>query len=338
MCGLGTWQHVKKSRKDISIMHSDIITGNLSRIGLGTHLGSFSDEDSRQYVEAIIFAVRNGVRAIDTAINYRGMRSEKDVGNALAVLLSSGEVKREDILISSKAGLLFGDITGGRNPVKYLHEVLEPRGIHSDDFCEFEGLYQTLNPDFYEIALQTSLQNLGIRTIDVHYVHIPEITRAGLTEEEFCQRLARLFAWYEDKIREGRIRFYGLALEMLCMEPDEEKWHIGIDKAHRIAREVSGGNSHFKYLQLPYNMQYPFAATIRNQSYGGEELSLIDAAHRAGLKVIGSMPLNCGKGFREASLTEMLSFALNGVDGIHLGSKNITHIREILDLCNGSAL
>ena len=83
---------------------------NIPKIGLGTHLGSFSDENSKQYIDAIIFAVKNGITMIDTAINYRGMRSEKDVGNAVSTLISSGIIKREDILISSKAGLLFGDI------------------------------------------------------------------------------------------------------------------------------------------------------------------------------------------------------------------------------------
>ncbi len=81
-------------------------------------------------------------------------------------------------------------------------------------------------------------------------------------------------------------------------------------------------------------MKYPFAATVQNQPYGEETLSLIEAAHKAGLKVIGSMPLNCGKGFWEASLEEMVSLALNSVDGINIGSKNMAHIRDILDLCN----
>lgn len=171
-------------------MISEITVKNVSRIGLGTHLGSFSDEDSRQYTDAMAFAVKNGITSIDTAINYRGMRSEKDVGNVISALISSGEIRREDIFISSKAGLLFGDITSGRNPMKYLHEVLEPKGICLGDFSEFDGLYQTLNPEFFETALQISLRNLGISAIDVHYVHIPEITRARSTEEEFYQKMA----------------------------------------------------------------------------------------------------------------------------------------------------
>lgn len=300
-----------------------------SRIGLGTHLGSFSDEDSRQYTDAIAYAVKHGITSIDTAINYRGMRSEKDVGNIVSTLISSGEIRREEIFISSKAGLLFGDVTRGLNPNRYLHEVLEPQGICLNDFSEYGGLYQTLHPAFFEIALQLSLQNLKIPAIDVHYIHIPEISRAKMPEDDFYQRMADLFTWYENKVKEGKIKFYGLALEMLCMEPGEEKWYISVEKADRIAREVSSGNSHFKYLQIPYNMKYPFAATIQNQTYGEEKLSLIEAAHEMGLKVIGSMPLNCGEGLKESSLKEMISFALDGVDGIHIGSKNIDHIREI---------
>lgn len=305
---------------------------NIHKIGLGTHLGSFSDEDSERYIDAVIFAVKNGITMIDTAINYRGMRSEKDVGNAVRTLISSDIIKREDILISSKAGLLFGDITSGRNPIKYLHEVLEPKGIRLSDFCECEGLYQTLNPDFFEIALQISLQNLGVDTIDVHYIHIPEITRAKLTEDEFYKRIAKLFAWYEDKVKEGKIRFYGLALEMPAMEPEEEKWYIDIERVVQIAREISNESSHFKYIQIPYNIQFPYAASVQNQSYRGEKCSLVEAAHRMGLTVIGSMPLCCGKGFENATLEEMISFALNEVDAINVGSKNVKHIQEILDI------
>lgn len=303
---------------------------NISRIGLGTYLGSFSDEDSRMYGEAVAFAVKNGITAIDTAINYRGMRSEKDVGSAVAALAASGAIRREDIILATKAGLLFGDITGGRNPMKCLHEVLEPRGIRLDDFCEYDGLYQTMKPDFFEAALQISLRNLGVDTVDIHYVHIPEITRAHLTEDEFYDRTTNLFAWYEHKVKEGKIRFYGLAFEMLAMEPREEKWYISIEKAWQAAREASGGDSHFKYIQIPYNIQYPYAATVPNQTCQGEDCTLVDAAHRMGMKVIGSKPLCGGEGFGKYTLEEMISYALNGVDAVNVGSRNVEHIREIL--------
>ena len=127
----------------------------MGTVALGTHLGNFSKEDSLKYVEAIKYAVRNGIYSIDGAINYRGMCSERDEGVALAELMNSGIITREEVFISSKAGLLYGDISAKLPPMKYLSEKLENKGISIEDFSEYEGLFQTLNPAFYEIALAT---------------------------------------------------------------------------------------------------------------------------------------------------------------------------------------
>ena len=124
----------------------------MGTVALGTHLGNFSKEDSLKYVEAIKYAVRNGIYSIDGAINYRGMCSERDEGVALAELMNYGIITREEVFISSKAGLLYGDISAKLPPMKYLSEKLENKGISIEDFSEYEGLFQTLNPAFYEIA------------------------------------------------------------------------------------------------------------------------------------------------------------------------------------------
>ena len=65
----------------------------MGTVALGTHLGNFSKEDSLKYVEAIKYAVRNGIYSIDGAINYRGMCSERDEGVALAELREYQEAK-----------------------------------------------------------------------------------------------------------------------------------------------------------------------------------------------------------------------------------------------------
>ena len=99
----------------------------MSRIALGTHLGDVNDEVSASYRNAVKYAVQNGIYTIDGAINYRGMRSEKDEGIAIRELIESGIVKREDIFVTSKAGLLFGDITERMNPKMYLENILKPQ-------------------------------------------------------------------------------------------------------------------------------------------------------------------------------------------------------------------
>ena len=110
----------------------------MSRIALGTHLGDVSEEVYLQYQGAISFALQNGIATIDGAINYRGMCSEKDEGIAIRKLIEEGTISREDVFVTSKAGLLFGDITEKINPQMYLEKNLKPRGITELDFCEAE--------------------------------------------------------------------------------------------------------------------------------------------------------------------------------------------------------
>lgn len=305
---------------------------NMGRIALGTHLGDFSDTDSEKYIQAIKYAVRNGINTIDGAINYRGMRSEKDEGIAINQLIEAGEIKREDIFITSKAGLLFGDVQEGLNPQKCLTEILEPNGITIDDFTEYEGLLQTLNPKFFETALNKSLQNLGIETLDLYYIHIPEISRLGLSEEEFYTQIEILFRWYESKVSEGKIRFYGIAFEFMTEEPQEAKWHIELEKLKQLAEKVAVGESHLKYILFEYNLLCASANIDKTQTVNGQQMTMLEACRKLGFETVASMPFAMGDGLEKYSVEEMLSFALDGMEHVIVGSKNTKHIQEIIDI------
>lgn len=306
----------------------------MTKLALGTHLGDFSEEDSKKYIDAISYALTNGITTIDGAINYRGMCSEKDEGIAIRTLMDQGLLEREDFCITSKAGLLFGDVRHGMNPKRYLTEILEPKGITINDFYEYEGLYQTLKPAFFETALEKTLLNLGLETLDIHYIHIPEITRAALSEEEFYDRMEELFEWYENKVSEGKIRYYGIALEFMVQEPTEGKWHFEIEQILLRANKVAKGMSHFKYVLFTYNLLCPYATTVPNQEVKGKKLTIVDACKELGLSTVGSMPFAMGDGFKQYTVKELLDFALVGVDHVIVGSKNITHIKEIQEIVN----
>jgi aryl-alcohol dehydrogenase-like predicted oxidoreductase len=88
---------------------------NVSRIALGTHLGKMNEADSALYQESIEFALCNGINFIDTALNYRGMRSERDVGAVLSNLFKEDRINRDDIVVSTKAGIIPGDIDLQKN-------------------------------------------------------------------------------------------------------------------------------------------------------------------------------------------------------------------------------
>lgn len=54
-----------------------------SSIGIGTYLGDPDDETDRAYEAAIKAALRGGINLIDTAVNYRFQRSERNIGKAV---------------------------------------------------------------------------------------------------------------------------------------------------------------------------------------------------------------------------------------------------------------
>lgn len=302
----------------------------MSRLALGTHLGDATDAVSEQYRDAIVYALQHGITTIDGAINYRGMLSEKDEGIAIRKLIESGAMCREDFCITSKAGLLFGDITERINPKMYLENILKPQGITEKDFYQYDGLYQTLNPAFFEIALDKSLQNLGLETIDIHYIHIPEISRSGMAEAEFYDKMEKLFCWYENKVKEGKIRSYGIALEFMGEEPEEAKWHFELEEIKRRADIAGKGNGSLKYVIFEYNIDCPYAQNTASQTVAGEKVTLAEACHKLGLETVASMPLAMGDALKNHSVKELLEFALNGTDHVIVGSKNVKHIEEVL--------
>src|SRR5579862_1127042 len=107
----------------------------LSSIGLGTYLGEPDEETDRNYADAIAVALRSGINVVDTAINYRHQRSERNVGEAVAKSIEAGELKRDEIVICTKAGYLAFDSNLPADPRAYFQDeyiepgILDPRQI-----------------------------------------------------------------------------------------------------------------------------------------------------------------------------------------------------------------
>ena len=88
--------------KDFYIKHNDLV---FSKLGLGT----FNKEPYKEenyvfhYIEGVKEAIKSGINLIDTASNYRYGQSEKEIGIALEELFQENSVKREELIICSKA-------------------------------------------------------------------------------------------------------------------------------------------------------------------------------------------------------------------------------------------
>ena len=77
---------------------------------MGTYLGQTTNKDDNDMENAVYESIKSGaINVIDTAINYRAMKSEKSIGRALSRLIKDGIVSRDQVFICTKNGYVTND-------------------------------------------------------------------------------------------------------------------------------------------------------------------------------------------------------------------------------------
>jgi aryl-alcohol dehydrogenase-like predicted oxidoreductase len=286
----------------------------LSSIGLGTYLGEPDDDTDREYISAIATALRSGINVLDTAINYRHQRSERNVGAALRQVVDSGEVKRHEVVVCTKAGYLSFDGDLPADPRAYfLREYVEPGII---DPAQLAGGMHCMAPAYLENQIARSRRNLDLETIDVFYVHNPESQLAEVPREVFHERLRGAFAALEKQVKAGSIAYYGMATWGAFRVAEGTRDYISLAEVEGLAREVGGGQHHFRFVQLPFSLAMPEAFALANQQVGKEKMSLLAAASKLGVAVVGSASLYQGH------LTHGVPDFVRGILGLRSDAEN----------------
>ena len=198
----------------------------VSSLGIGTYLGGKGDDTDRRYEDAIAHAANSGINFIDTSLNYRQTRSERNIGRSIA------NMPREELIVCTKAGYL---IQGATPP-------LEPGDI--------VGGNHSIAPSFLRDQIRRSRTNLDLETVDVLYLHNPETQLSHIRHEEFEARLTMAFEALEQMRTEGVIRFYGAATWDGFRKPGL----LSLSRMLSIARTVGGDGHGFRFIQLPLNL------------------------------------------------------------------------------------
>ena len=263
----------------------------LSSIGLGTYLGEPTEAADQRYTEAIEEALRSGINLLDSAINYRHQRSERNIGAALREMLDAG-VRRDEVVVCTKAGYLSFDADMPADAHAYFRkEYVEP-GIL--DPAEVAGGMHCMAPVFLANQIERSRRNLGLETIDVFYVHNPESQLGAVPRQEFRRRLKSAFEMLEKAVAEGRIRYYGVATWNAFRVPAGQEDGIDLADVVSLAREAGGDHHHFRFVQLPFNLGMPEAFALRNQRAEGKAGAVLEVAPHLGVAVVGSATLYQG--------------------------------------------
>lgn len=312
----------------------------VSSIGLGTYLGDPNDETDDAYREAIELALDSGVNVIDTAINYRHQRSERVVGEAIA----ESEVPREAVFVSTKGGFVPFDENRPDNPGGYIRdEYLEPGILDRDDIAHGS---HAISPSFVRNQLYRSLDNLGIDTIDLYYVHNPETQLDVRSRDDVYDQLEATFELLENRAAAGDLRHYGIATWDAFRVPKTHDHYLSLPEVITRARNAakSAGNSatHLRAVQLPFNLYMADAFTVEAQPGPDGDQSVLWFAQEAGLNVFTSASLAQGQvvdGIPSA-VDERLSGETNAQKGLNFarsapgvtcaltGMADVEHVRE----------
>jgi aryl-alcohol dehydrogenase-like predicted oxidoreductase len=248
----------------------------VSTLGLGTYLGNADEADDRLYMEAIEKALLSGVNLLDSAINYRCMRSERNIGTALRKLETEGKLKRSEVVVCTKGGFIPYDGEPPRDGAAYFHREYVAQGI-----CGPEDLVagcHVMTTSYLKNQVERSLRNLGVNSIDLYYLHNPEIQLDEMDPPEFYKRLALAFESLEDQVKEGKISSYGTATWNGYRVPPSETGHLSLEKVLRASEKAGGSRHHFRAVQLPYNLGMAEAYAAPTQNLGSQSVSLLAAA------------------------------------------------------------
>lgn len=292
----------------------------VSSLGIGTSRGATDGATDVAYAAAIVAALRGGVNVIDTALCYRHQRSERAVGMGLRAWIEGGG-DRDAVVVCTKGGYVLPDD--------------DPALVGTGSMG---GGFYSITPAFLSGQLARSRRNLGLKTIDVYYLHNPEVDRRFHDEPTFQSRIRAAFAMLERAVADGQIGSYGTATW--------DGYLSGVLSLRRMvdaARDVAGAGHHFRFVQLPCNAAM-LPSLQRRSDHGG---TVLDVAGELGVTVVASAALGGGVPLAATTVepshststpAQMAIERVRGTPGVCtalVGMRSLNHVAENLALASG---
>jgi aryl-alcohol dehydrogenase-like predicted oxidoreductase len=306
---------------------------SLSSVGIGTYLGQDDDATDALYEGALERAIASGINVVDSAVNYRRQRSERAVGRALGRVVRAGGARREGVVVATKGGFLPFD--GPAPP-----GLLRPGDLVAGSHC--------MTPLFLEDQIERSRVNLDLETIDIYYLHNPEIQLGEVPRPKVMRRLRAAFEFLESAAGDGKIGLYGTATWSGYRQPRDARDFLSLPDLVALAEEVGGAEHRFRVVQAPYNLAMTEAFTLANQGSGREPVPLLESARRLGVYVMSSASIYQGQLAKnlppviaqflpglDTDAQRALQFVRStpGVGTALVGMRSAAHVAEAARLC-----
>ena len=316
----------------------------ISNVGIGTYLGDSDEKTDDAVKNAVKQSILSGVNIIDTAINYRAQKAERSVGRALSELIKEGKITRDQIFLCTKNGYLTNDADVKQEFWEYVKTEYTQKGIISEG--DVTSGYHCMTIPYLNDQLERSMKNLGVECIDLLYLHnAVEGQINDVSREQFLKNLRLVFEFYEQKRREGKIKFYGMATWECFRVSNDSPQYLSLQDTVSIARDVGGQDHGFRFIQLPFNLHYDQALLKKTQLFNGSPISILEAASKLGIGVFTSVPFMQGRLLAPGAMPEFndlkpslraLQFIRSapGVLAPLVGQKSPEHVSENLEIMN----
>lgn len=265
----------------------------LSSIGLGTYLGQEDEATDRGYEECVRTALSSCVNVFDSAINYRGQRSERAIGRTLDRAFDEGLAKRDEVFVSTKGGYLPHDAEDPRDPRAFILETFVESNLAPRSEIVRGG--HCITPSYLRDQIARSRENLGLATIDLYYLHNVESQRAAVGPDVFRQRLRAAIEVLEEAVSQGRVAAWGVATWDGLRAPAEHPEHLSMAEIRTVAEEVAGAGHHFRGVQLPVNLAMPEAIAYPSQEGRAGRAPALEVAAQLDLAAFGSASILQGR-------------------------------------------
>jgi aryl-alcohol dehydrogenase-like predicted oxidoreductase len=321
----------------------------LSSIGIGTYLGNADAATDANYIGALQRALESGINVVDTAINYRFQKSERNIGAALKSAIDGGVVGRDQVFLCTKGGYLAGD--GAAPTEAWTEENIVKPGIATWDDIVAEC--HCMTPAYLKHQVDQSRKNLGVETIDLFYVHNSEQQMPVVGADEYYARLTAAFAALEECVAEGKIAMYGTATWDGYRVPKSARAFTSLERVAQAAAQAGGDHNNFRAIQLPLNFGMPEACREMNQPWAADSATALQVAYEVGAAVFTSVPLLQGKLLGrfspelkakfhglETDAQRCLQFARStpGVCAPLCGMKDVKHVDENVQVAKAATL
>ena len=316
-----------------------------SSIALGTYLGESDDATDEMYAEALRVALTSGINVIDTAINYRCQRSERVIGRVLQELMEESRIRRDEVVLCTKAGYIPLDGCPPASREEYdAYVTREYRESGLVSAAELVAGGHCIAPRFLLDQLHRSMSNLGVQGLDCFYVHNPEAQLAAISSRELTARLRLAFETLEACVQRGEITVYGCATWSGLRLPAGSQGHLSLYDMVGAARDVAGEAHHLRVIQLPINLTMSEAVRVSTQrDTRGRLVHVTEAVGELGIDLVASAPLLQGQltrglpvqvlelfGSSDAQAAIGFVRAVPKVISVAVGMKSAEHVTENL--------